>query len=465
MVSRKKMISVILTGSILVMMFASGCGRQGVDYNMSGNPDGENGDNTDTEGKLAEQLKIPESCDVSINVGNTFIESITIQDDHIEVPATGGMSVVYCELDRKDNSYKKQMAELLFDEGTAIYAWSYENRIKRDIEKDLEYWKLVREESLAEGDSVELEDDYISRYERDLQDAPEEYPLADDYSEKSFIGTRNGVEYWFDVYPYGNDYSMATYASLHMRDQLAYRPFEGMTDGYIVEGPAVDRFDGVNACTITLGEAVGVAEYFLDDCGVTDMIQSEASILGWMYYHQGSDEETIIEYDGYIITFSKMVHYTPAYCGDVLNVDNLQAGDMSIDIPMEKFTVYVDDSGVIKASWTTMFSPTGEEEINVELLSWNEMIEAANQNIPAYYEKYSISHRRLNITFNDVRLSYYPVPDETREKTYKYIPVWVFLQYDDIDSYFLSPYQMVIINAMDGTVVDPVEVAKGLGNY
>lgn len=466
MISRKRIAAMMLVGTMTFTMLATGCGKKEVDYNMGDNPgNNSSGDNTSAEGGLAGRLGIPASCDENIEVGNTGIQSIRLNDDEISVPKTDGMSVVYYEATKMDAAYKQKIAESLFDKEKGIYEYDYEHRIKSEIQEEIDYMKQEQANMAAQGYTDSWYDTYIAELEAQLQDAPEEYPAAEDYSGEAFIGTMNGIEFNLGMYTDEEADTNMIRASLSIRDEFSYRPNPDATNGYCYGGPSVDEFMGTNACTVTIDEAVRIAEDFMLDCGVTDMAQSKTSVMEWNYYDRESGEDIATEYDGYVITFSRMVNNTPSYQGNVWNVDNLQMENAWLEIPTEEFEVYVDDNGVIEAYWSVMFSATGEEDTNVELLSWDEVLEAANKNIPEYYEKYPVRYKKIE--FNDVRLTYYPVIDETKNNSYKYIPVWVFSQYEEyIDSDESSyPTQLVIMNAMDGSVIDLVELAKTMGTY
>ncbi len=50
---------------------------------------------------------------------------------------------------------------------------------------------------------------------------------------------------------------------------------------------------------------------------------------------------------------------------------------------------------------------------------------------------------------------------------YQYIPAWVFLQYDELQDFDVSetPMQIVVMNAMDGTIIDIIEEMKKMECY
>lgn len=462
MISRKKITAWMLAGTMSVLMLTSGCGKKEVDYNMGDNP---SGNGSSTEGGLAGRLGIPESCDVSINTGSSGLQSINLTDDEVGIPSSDGMSVGYYEQIQIDNAYKQQLVESFLDKGQGIYERDYEHRIKSEIEAEIESIKQDQANMAEQGYTDPWYDSYIAQLEEELQDAPDEYPAAGDYSGSDFIGMMDGREYSVSIYVNEEIDAPGMTANLMPMDEFQYRPYEGATNGYCYDGPLTKDFTENNYCQMTEEEACGVADEFLSRCGVTDMVQAETHVLEWDYYDGNSGEDIATEYDGYVIHYNRGINGTPAYQGQVYNVDNLNMDDAWINMPSETFCVYVDDNGVLEANWTILYTATGEEETNVDLMTWDEMLEAANENIPAYYEKYPTNYKKID--FNDVRLSYYPVVDEGKENSYKYIPVWVFSQYEEyVDSDESAyPRQLVILNAMDGTVIDLLEQAKSMGGY
>lgn len=70
-----------------------------------------------------------------------------------------------------------------------------------------------------------------------------------------------------------------------------------------------------------------------------------------------------------------------------------------------------------------------------------------------------------NMTEDDVKLSYYLVSDENGN--YKYIPVWIFSQYEGVKDQGGAgvPVQIVILDAVSGEAIDIIEEAKKLGCY
>ena len=73
--------------------------------------------------------------------------------------------------------------------------------------------------------------------------------------------------------------------------------------------------------------------------------------------------------------------------------------------------------------------------------------------VNSFYSENKTSYSE--ITFNDVRLTYYKVKDGDG---FKYVPVWAFtecsLEPDGSNSDLLPPTQLIMIDAVDGSLID-----------
>ena len=76
----KKQITSAALISVMALSLAA-CGNKKVDYGMKGGSD-----EADNAGGLDGQLDIPDNCDVTFDIGESKLSSITLKDDDIEVP-------------------------------------------------------------------------------------------------------------------------------------------------------------------------------------------------------------------------------------------------------------------------------------------------------------------------------------------------------------------------------------------
>jgi len=471
----KKAAVIALAGLMMAQTALTGCGKKTVDYdleNNSGKGNGENSGESDRAG-IGGKLGVPESCNETIDVGNSTLGSITINCENIQTPDADKMNVAHFTPYTVTKEDKKRIAEALFEKDKGIYLYDYENLPKSELQKLIDSYKQQIESAQESGDDgwTSYLEEEIKDLEQKLASAPDTYPDAGDYSGEGFIGTIGDIEYSLGMSSYGEDNEdeedmtgMGSYIYFGPKDILTLRPYEGASGGYMTEWAGDGSEEtGANMSSMSAEEAEDIAGKFLADLGITDVVKTTTSDLYWSYYNDVNGEDIAKEIDGYCIVYSKAVAGSPTYNGRIYNVDNLQQNNGWADIPVESYTLYVYDGKVVQADWEQIFGQADSVEENVELLSYEQIIEKANTEMGKYYEKYATRYK--NIEFNDVRLTYYMVSDG--DKKCKYIPVWVFSQYEERVDYDGSsqPEQIVIMNAMDGTVIDIIEEAKALGCY
>jgi hypothetical protein len=253
-----------------------------------------------------------------------------------------------------------------------------------------------------------------------------------------------------------------------MNDSLMdYKPYDGAIDVYYSNGQYSDDYDeedSTNECSLSKDDAQQKAEDFLSSAGITNYVMTSIDDLVWEYQDSSYDTMATVV-DGYIVNFSRAVDGVATYDGNLWNVNNLSQDDAYTNIPAETYSVYIDDNGIISFNGTDQLAPTGDEETNVDLLTWEELLEKANETIPAYYEKYSTRYKKIE--YNDVRLTYYITNDPDNEGQFEYIPVWALSQYDDYEGSAESAYpeELVVLDARDGSVLDLLDISKKLGCY
>ena len=475
----------------------TGCGKDKVDYNVENGTGSEtatgsdslvekdtsSGSNTSGEsGELRTKVNAPDSYEGEIPVGDSGLNSITIKADKIEVPDTSTMSVIYCDRADGGADFKKNIVENTFDMDKGLYVEDHKHAYKEDYDLQIESYQDEYDDAIAAGD-----DDYAQR----VSDALEEYrneaqklgivsdrtPLTDyesidgrtdvlgyrgddlyslDFGEES---STFGIAVKMDVYPWQSTYNLRP---IETDTRVATTSFmEGGNEETGVE----------NKSEITAEEAQAIAEDFFSDIGYSDIKLFYSSDLYWSYYDYKSDL-IAEEADGYSVNFVRTVNGIEVYNPYLWNIDYFASstGDYTALMTNEGFRAYVYDGQVIGANMEIGMNKT-DEESNVSLLSWDEILEAAKTGIPEYYGSLDRKTGYLDITFDEVKLTYYRVKvtefdDDGNEilKGYKIIPAWAFVCTEpgknsdssivwlgDKDMY---PFQLVVINAMDGSVVD-----------
>lgn len=459
--NRTKFLAFLLVSALTVTMTLSGCGKEKIDYGFE---DGEHSGGS-TEGNLVARLGIPESYEGNISVGDSGLSSIKIKDTDIQVPASDGMSVVHFEKNQMDAGYRQKVAEAIFNRADGIYSFDWGVSYKSDIELQIQIYQALLEEATNAGDTGNAGwyEQYLNQLQNQYDDAVENREGPGDWSAEDYTGSIGGTQFRLSFYPSENGLLSYFYLGIHpYESQILYRPYAGATQAYyyITSNEEAEA----NKCSWSKEEAEKMAQEFLTNCGITDVVVTRTCDLTWDYT-DASYNTIANELDGYMVEFSRAINGTAPYSAYFYMLDNLMTGDtffFDSTFANETYSIYIDDNGIFGVECFDMLKPTGKVEQNVDILSWEKILEVANTAIPAYYTEHPTSYQ--SVTFNDVRLTYYSVNDD-EEDTYKYIPVWVFAQVEEYDDGldYDYPIQLVIIDAVTGELIDLQEKLNNNG--
>ncbi len=475
----------------------TGCGKDKVDYNVGNGTgretatgsdslaekDTSSGSNTSGEsGELRTKVNAPDSYEGEIPVGDSGLKSITIKADKIEVPDASTMSVIYCDRADGGADFKKNIIEKCFNTEKGLYVEDHKITNKEDYDLQIEEYQKKYDAAVAAGDDeyAQTVSDSMNEYRNDVHKmgiAADRTPLTnydmnsgrEDYL--GYIGEQlYSLSFSAPTSSFGIDVGMNVYPSQKL---YSLRPLEGdydFIDVSFIEGENEET--GVdNKDEMTAEEAQAIAGEFFDNIGYSDLELYYCTDLYWNYYDYKGD--TIAEEaDGYVINFVRSANGTEVYNPYLWNVDYLgtASGDVSHLMTNEIYKAYVYDGQVVGINMKVGANKT-DEESNVSLLSWDEILEAAETGIPEYYGNLDNKTGYLDITFDAVKLTYYRVKDTEFDedgneilKGYKIIPAWAFICTEpgkNVDSTYVGlgdkdmyPFQLVVINAMDGSVVD-----------
>ena len=162
--------------------------------------------------------------------------------------------------------------------------------------------------------------------------------------------------------------------------------------------------------------------------------------------------------DGYSILLNRTIYGAKTGMGTIYNVDNLQSQNGYMMDINDYAIMCINDDGIISMYADLYTDPSSLKDEDVNILSWDDMIAKANENIAAYYEKYQTRYGK--IAFNKVELKYIATADDSGSLCY--IPAWVFTQSEELrgENSQGEISQIVCINALDGSCIDIVENAK-----
>ena len=468
-----KRAAVALTAALILSMAVSGCGNKTVDYNVDGGSSDSNSENgnvsengtkkSSDSGTLATTYGIPEECKTELDTGNSGLDKLEIYDSDVEYPETSTMDAYYYTKEEMTSDKKKEIAETVFDKDSGIFEYDEDSPTKADINGIIEEYEADLQRSIDNGedDDAEYFRDAIGVYESMLDTAPDEYPAAGDYSGDKFIGYMDGAEFTLDIV------ESSSTCRLNLKEELAsYRPSKTSDKADVCYFRTDASYEIANTCTLSESEAQTVAESFIQTLDIGDMVLSETKDLYWVYYDSSTstDESVAIEADGYALYFVRSVNNIPVCDKSIGNADNLSGNGGTVDIPVESIHIYVDGNGILYAYWSVYLAPSDRESETTELLSFDALLEKANENISEYYTDYPAFSSRIK--FNSMELTYY-IEETDEEGLFKYTPVWVLSEYNEYSDYSDEQYpeQMVVIDATDGEVIDLLSLSKKLGTF
>lgn len=434
MIKRNKyMMIMALMASAMIM---TACGKKKVNYNV----DGKLQENATTEDKtsieasterqvtvsgVAERLGIPQSVNIEIPSGNGGLNKITINDDEIEVPARDVMYTVNYKTVSYDSTYRRKIAEALFDLDTGIYVYN------GDMENMPSYEEA--EALLTNGGTLPTytENQYIGKFNDNI------YILTfyiDYYDlDNQFVFKRVSDKIWEKDAPEGTEHiwlerSNDTYSQELNMTNMSEEEIENV----VMEYPELLDIDAV--CT-----------------GKYDLMR---------HYQAGYDAnlaELLNVLDGVEIEYKLSVDNQLVYQPNYFVLDEYMSQGNPYFEPAEQVRINMDSYGIEEVSSNFRMEKSGSLERTDELLDWEAVIEIAKESIPSYYEEHHTSYSE--ICFDDVRLTYFKLWTDESGQSFKIVPVYIFAEQlnQDGKTNHNMPTQLIIINAQDGSLINPTQ--------
>ena len=469
------------------------CGKKEVKYQpdsqaTQSDAEDEEGGNK-LEGGLAKSLGVEETIVESITTDEG--ETIKIYGD-VKVPDIDGLNVY--EATKKsfdDMEVRKSIVEKVSDDGK-IYSAKEEQlpayiltRRAEDAKINMQMWEKLMQE----------DPDYKDDYQRYLQEEKENYEkyqslaakAGDEFVEATYEDWKeaeaiqyteenyNYMETWVIILRDGNpwylrvdEYDGMTMTAVDYRD---YFP-EKANDYTAIEGGVFKNGIGKKVDENTQTAYVDPANEFVQSLEIGEFtsqgLVSDASFYGITEEKGRQEPEGLGDCGARIVAFSRdldgMLMDSDSYWG-MITYENAEEANNSY--PVEKYLseeiiVCVGANGeILGMNLKGLVDTPSVQTQGVALLNF-EQIKAAifNQlqtNPPSdanvTQEGGSIKYNPLK-TYGDLTLKYFRMPDEDNEDAFTILPVWA-LKAQTGDEYSSVS---LIINAMDGSVIDPGKV-------
>lgn len=202
----------------------------------------------------------------------------------------------------------------------------------------------------------------------------------------------------------------------------------------LTDGKTQALINEENACELKEEDAQKMAEEFLAELGLSNQIYLEASYaLVWDAYMEEVDENLFCDArrvtDGYAFYYGQEEESITGFRTDTgIIVDVNNSGVFAVDI--------VNSYEIVSVTENVPLLPLE----SIQEIMRNEMTENA--------DIYFWNTDNTSYTYYTMELLYYRVPDHSREGYCSFVPVW------KVEGYSSSVYNAVIVNAIDGGIID-----------
>ncbi len=415
-----KKILILLNLCMLATLF-SGCGQNN-DSEIS-----EEYIETDmSESGLAEKLEMTDS-DYKVEVYNTcgFDFNFYSMNADVVIPDTDSMGVYSLESVEIDESYAKETAKTIFDDG------EYEDISSRNL-NDVE-----KRERIDELDKVLFDED-------EEHSVIDYYIEADTSSALSDYAYKYAADYLYEGSINGNRALIGMKGNLENDGSQIYIATDADYDeSYSLM--TLERAEELNlntiSCTYTVEEAQEIAKRYIEKLGLYNY-----GLLRYVYKMVQNDEG-ILTPSGYVFYYGLSVNGATALFDEYGELDNEIVNENIINAYKGQITVCVDSSGLsfLEANPYTI---SGTDTSDAELLTFSQIYEAIinildneGMNNYEYYSSMKVTTEAIYY-IGKIELGYYITEDETSCKIL--IPAWAY--YEEYGDCYIRKLQ----NAING---------------
>lgn len=253
------------------------------------------------------------------------------------------------------------------------------------------------------------------------------------------------------------------------KTELSYMPDSGLV---VTEQEANEKKS--QDLTLSWAEAKALADGLFAAADVdVEMVQTEL-LKG--YTETGSEEDDDVElryddaYTAYRFCYARMIDQTPVA---VTSSTYVSDDESALIWPYEQISVTVNKDGILEVKWTTPVTLRDTVSNDVNILSFDDAKAIFEEMTPLIYSG-KIADREdgfegkftLDVQVDQIRLSLMRVKDSGAERTGLYVPTWVFYgteaehfvtNEDDWTNTEATPWIILAVNAVDGTIIDVVE--------
>lgn len=246
----------------------------------------------------------------------------------------------------------------------------------------------------------------------------------------------------------------------------------GLRDGITV---TPEQADAQCKCSYSYDEAKALADGLLSAAGVEAKLVQTSLVKGVTETESNDGEEIQYDYDedysAYVFYYARIVDDTPVA---VTTNQYIYHEDTNPIWLYESIEIAVDSNGISNIEWEF---PVEVDEVianDVEILPFEEAAAVFEQMTPLVYqgnaanlEEGTAMECSYTINVDRVELNLMRVRNSGGERTGLYVPAWVFYGTEtqhchytdndsDLDTTEATPWSILAVNAIDGTVIDVI---------
>lgn len=524
---RTKAVAAILASVLLVACFTTACQptpEQPIVVNKN-NP------------ALSESIQATPAPEAVYDAPEKYQRSFTAKDDRVTVnmdaavavPGASAFPVVQIQPDEFTVDFVKNAADVFFEGKTA-----YEPRTemtKAEIQQEI--LKLQQaladpehstSDGLTSGDPeiiaqvTKMFEDRIKNYQALLETAPDEYTAKESnfqfvpaktyedpamYKEESDLWTESGDDQsdeLLDQYENGqkliadatldNGYygriEVTNYSGKSIRNNIiTFFKSKTLNPYNIRTGPYFDQNTEYPPAKISQDEAAQISQNLLAQLGITDMALASCSPLTLDPFELLLSSQEAVQQSnevyGYSLSYQRTFGGIPAI-NDVGSETRLSYDELYGPFyPYESIQITINDDQIISFRWQSPSKEIQTENTNVELLPFDDIINAFEQQMSLQYTLEKLSHyapenpdydeyiakmETGHVDINKIELGLVRLAVKDRPGEYRMVPVWKFYgsemvkwagqeqEQPNMTNLIGSPNVYQTINAIDGSIID-----------
>mgnify|MGYP002508443693 CR=1 FL=1 len=234
-----------------------------------------------------------------------------------------------------------------------------------------------------------------------------------------------------------------------------------------------------SSMNLSYDDARKTAESFLEAAGINPSLLQVSLMKGILPSDSGNKylEQSSIslesEYSAYHFVYNRVLEQAEIACTKQTSyqTDSKNENPASLAWNSETIDIIISDNGIEEIKWLHPLTKIKQLSDNSKLLSFENASAIFEKTAPVIYQNYLTQAKSSDLKqvyklqVNSIKLSLLKIRDNEDEKSVFLVPAWIFYgtweqKHDNSDkwkTYDESPYILLAINALDGSVIGPMD--------